>query len=356
MSEEVDARIHQTYRLVKRLGRGSYGIVWRAEDKATGEVVAIKKCFDCFQNGTDSQRTFREISLLKQLNGHPNIVQLYDVVPAQSGRDMYIVCEFMDTDLGAMIRGNLLQPVHAKYVTYQLLAAAKFMHSAGVVHRDIKPANILIDGNCRIKVCDFGLARLLVTGPQNSLTTYVATRWYRAPEILLSHSQYGFPVDLWAIGAIVAEMLQGKPLFPGTSSLDQLERIIQVTGWPVVSDSFEGHRLLSQINSRVEIKALCEILPKASTDALDFLRLVLALEPERRATAAEAIMHPFLIEFRTGQEPDCMRPVAVSVDDNLKLKPEQYQNILYRDLERRDLERRDLERRAHERHTLFSEA
>ena len=329
MSEEVDEGICRTYKLVKRLGKGSYGVVWRATDRETNEEVAIKKCFACFQNGTDSQRTFREISLLQALNGHPNIVQLFEVVPSSSGKDIYIVCEYMETDLSAVIRAGLLEPVHVRYVAYQVFSAIKYMHSAGVVHRDIKPANVLIDGDCRVKICDFGLARLLTT--KDTLTSYVATRWYRAPELLLSSTQYGFPVDVWAAGVIVGEMLNGSPLFPGTSTLNQLERIIQVTGWPTAETS----RLMSQVSSRVEVKPLCELLPRASVDALDFIRILLPFEPERRATATEAISHPFLIEFRNGNEPDCRHSISMAVDDNLKLRPEQYQSILYRELERR---------------------
>ena len=343
MSETIDEKVLSQYQMVKRLGKGSYGIVWKATNKLTSETVAVKKCFDCFQNSTDSQRTFREISLLEQLNGHPNILRLYDVLQSQSGRDLYIVCEYMETDLSAVIKANMLEPIHVRYVTYQLLSAMKFMHSVNVVHRDIKPANILIDSDCRVKVCDFGLARILNKGCTNVLTGYVATRWYRAPELLLGGTQYGCPVDLWAMGVILAEMLVGKPMFPGTSTVDQLERIIQVTGWPAAenapteSSSWQG--LIARCNPRLAVHPLCESIPKASVDALDLIRQLLQFDPAERTTADQAIHHSLLCEFRTGDEVDCMQPVLMAVDDNVKLRPEEYQCVLYEELRRTKSER-----------------
>lgn len=334
MSEAIDDQVAKRYQLVKRLGKGSYGIVWKAIDRETNETVAVKKCFDCFQNSTDSQRTFREICLLQELCGHENIVQLHEVIPAISGKDVYVVCEFMEADLGAVIRAGVLEPVHVQFVAYQLLCGLKYMHSAMVVHRDIKPANILINGECRVKLCDFGLARIL-SSRTNILTSYVATRWYRAPEILLKNSDYGFPVDLWAIGAITAEMVQGKPLLPGTSTIDQLERIVELTGWP-------SSRMPNEVNRRLVVKPLCELVPKGSIECLDFLRRLLQFDPCERATATQALDHPFMFGFRTGKEPDCVRPLSLAVDDNIKLRPEEYRNLLSRELSRKksDMESR----------------
>ena len=336
-SESIDDNVVSKYSIQKRLGKGSYGIVWRAVDKETNEVIAIKKCFDCFQNGTDSQRIFREISLLQQLNGHPNIVRLFDVIRSKSGKDLYMVCEYMATDLNAVIKSGILEPIHAKYICYQMLSGLKFMHSAGVVHRDIKPSNILIDSSSRIKICDFGLARLINNSNLDVLTSYVATRWYRAPEIILGCSKYSFPVDIWSLGTILAEMILGKPLFPGTSTLNQLERIVELTGWPSegeIEKMNPSEKFLNSLSSRIEVKPLCEVMPGATVDSMDMVRQLLRFDPTKRLSASAALEHPFVIEFRTGSEEESSEMIKIPVDDNIKLRSDEYRHVLYSELER----------------------
>lgn len=131
-----------------------------------------------------------------------------------------------ETDLHAVIRANILEEIHKKYIVYQLVKALKFMHSADLLHRDIKPSNLLLNSDCHVKLCDFGLCRNIAetAGPQPHLTDYVATRWYRAPEILLGSPRYTKGVDMWAVGCILGEMLSGKPTFPGTSTMNQVRR------------------------------------------------------------------------------------------------------------------------------------
>ncbi|XP_032323748.1 mitogen-activated protein kinase 15 isoform X3 [Camelus ferus] len=239
---EVDHHVAQRYLLKRRLGKGAYGIVWKAVDRRTGEVVAIKKIFDAFRDKTDAQRTFREIMLLQEFGNHPNIIRLLDVIQAENDRDIYLVFEYMDTDLHAVIcKGTVLKDTHKRYIFYQLLRATKFIHSGCVIHRDQKPSNVLLDASCSVKLCDFGLARSLSSLPEGpegqALTEYVATRWYRAPEVLLSSSWYTPGVDMWSLGCILGEMLRGRPLFPGTSTLHQLELILGTIPPP----SEEGH-------------------------------------------------------------------------------------------------------------------
>lgn len=343
MSETVDEQVLKQYKLVKRLGKGSYGIVWKGEDRETGQFVAIKKCFDCFQNATDSQRTYREIRLLQQLNGHTNLISLYDVISASSGKDLYVVSELMDADLGAVIRSGSLEPIHVQCIAYQLLCALKYLHSAHVVHRDIKPANILINAECKVKLCDFGLARIVNPRNSNVLTGYVATRWYRAPELLLECYDYGPPVDVWAVGTITGEMIQGKAVFPGTSTLNQLERIIEVTGWP----GFESGLIVPpEVNRGIDVKALCEILPRASVEALDFIRQLIQFSPKDRVSAATALTHSYIAGFYTGAEPVLGegQSVYLSVDDNIKLRPDEYRTVLQSELDRK---RKDIDAKFH---------
>ena len=161
MSEEVDAHVLRKYEIVQRLGKGAYGIVWRAIDRRSKETVALKKIFDGFQNSTDAQRTFREIMYLQGLTGHENIIRLQNVLKAENDKDIYLVFDYMETDLHAVIRANILEPVHKQFIVYQCLKALLYCHSGGLIHRDLKPSNLLLNEECLLKVADFGLARSL---------------------------------------------------------------------------------------------------------------------------------------------------------------------------------------------------
>jgi mitogen-activated protein kinase 15 len=203
MSEEIEAHVLKKYEILQKLGKGAYGIVWKAIDRKTREIVALKKNFDAFQNATDAQRTFREILFLQELSGHENIIRLLNVIRAENDRDIYLVFDYMETDLHAVIRANILEEIHKQYIIYQTLKCLKYMHSADVLHRDLKPSNILLNAECHIKVADFGLARSIASKESDSqplLTDYVATRWYRAPEILLGSTKYTKGVDMWSLG------------------------------------------------------------------------------------------------------------------------------------------------------------
>uniref|UniRef100_A0A8C9Q0W2 Mitogen-activated protein kinase 15 n=1 Tax=Spermophilus dauricus TaxID=99837 RepID=A0A8C9Q0W2_SPEDA len=285
----------------------AYGIVWKAVDQRTGEVVAIKKIFDAFRDKTDAQRTFREIMLLREFGDHPNIIRLLDVIPAENDRDIYLVFEFMDTDLNAVIRkGSVLEDTHKRFVFYQLLQATRFLHSGHVIHRDQKPSNVLLDANCRVKLCDFGLARSLSNLPEGpeggALTEYVATRWYRAPEVLLSSPWYTLGVDMWSLGCILGEMLRGQPLFPGTSTVHQLELILETIPLPTEEDlralgAGYSCTLLHLLGSRPQ-QSLDDILPPDTPrDALDLLRKLLVFAPSKRLSAAQALQHPYVRRF-----------------------------------------------------------
>lgn len=223
MSDKVEAHILKRYEILQKLGKGAYGIVWKAIDRKSKKVVAVKKVFDAFQNATDAQRTFREIIFLQELYGHENIIKLYNVIPAENDKDIYLTFEYMETDLHAVIKANILEDIHKRYIIYQTLKCLKYMHTADVLHRDLKPSNLLLNSECLVKVADFGLARSVAqtdSDAQPLLTDYVATRWYRAPEILLGSHKYTKGVDMWSVGCILGELMIGKPLFPGTSTLN----------------------------------------------------------------------------------------------------------------------------------------
>eukprot|EP01026_Neomeris_dumetosa_P049744 TRINITY_DN4354_c0_g1_i1.p2 TRINITY_DN4354_c0_g1~~TRINITY_DN4354_c0_g1_i1.p2 ORF type:complete len:244 (+),score=27.02 TRINITY_DN4354_c0_g1_i1:277-1008(+) len=232
MSEDIDKRVLRKYEIQQKLGKGAYGVVWKALNKKTKEVVAVKKIYDAFLNQVDAQRTFREIMFLQELNGQENIITLLKVLKAENDKDIYLVFEYMDTDLHAVVRAGILEDVHKKYIMYQLFKALKYMHTGQLLHRDIKPSNLLLNSECMVKLADFGLARSIAQLNQYEqtnriMTDYVATRWYRAPEILLGSQNYTFGVDMWSCGCILGELLMGKPIFPGNSTMNQLDRIIE---------------------------------------------------------------------------------------------------------------------------------
>ncbi|XP_022315183.2 extracellular signal-regulated kinase 2-like isoform X4 [Crassostrea virginica] len=357
MSSEIEPHITKKYEIKKRLGKGAYGIVWKAVDRRTGEVVAVKKIFDAFRNQTDAQRTFREIMFLQEFGDHNNIIKLHNVIKAENDKDIYLVFEFMETDLHNVIkRGSILKDVHKRYIMYQLFKATKYLHSGNVIHRDQKPSNILLDSECVVKVCDFGLARSLTqigvdaeTGDPN-LTEYVATRWYRAPEILLASHRYTKGVDMWSLGCILGEMLGGKPLFPGSSTLNQIEKIMSTIPLPSKEDiesikSAYGASILEKATLKSK-KSLEELLPDAPKDGIDLLKRLLLFNPDKRITADEALRHPYISRFHNAAEEISLNyDVVPPLSDDVQLTVEEYRNKLYEMIIQKKQERR---RRRHE--------
>ncbi|XP_055981392.1 mitogen-activated protein kinase 15 [Sorex fumeus] len=337
---EVDDHVAQRYLLRRRLGKGAYGIVWKAVDRRTGEVVAIKKIFDAFRDEMDAQRTFREVALLQEFQGHPNIIRLLDVIPAANDKDLYLVFESMDTDLHAAIcKGTLLKDIHKRYIFAQLLRATKFIHSGGVIHRDQKPANVLLDANCVVKLCDFGLARPLSGLPQGpegqALTEYVATRWYRAPEVLLSSRWYTPGVDLWSLGCILGEMLRGRPLFPGTSTLHQLQLILDTVPPPSQEDlQALGSGFSAAIRHRLHCRPprpLDTLLPPDTPpEALDLLGKLLVFAPDKRLSAAQALRHPYVQRFHCPASEWALDSAVRLPGQQERLSEREFRNRLYR--------------------------
>ncbi|XP_076412243.1 mitogen-activated protein kinase 15 isoform X10 [Peromyscus maniculatus bairdii] len=330
----------------------AYGIVWKAVDRRTGDVVAIKKIFDAFRDQTDAQRTFREVMLLQswlrssnslssqEFGNHPNIIRLLDVIPAQNDRDIYLVFESMDTDLNAVIqKGKLLEDIHKRCIFYQLLRATKFIHSGRVIHRDQKPANVLLDAACRVKLCDFGLARSLSDLPEGpegqALTEYVATRWYRAPEVLLSSRWYTPGVDMWSLGCILGEMLRGQPLFPGTSTFHQLELILETIPLPSTEElqalgSDYSALILQNLGSKPRQTLDALLPPDTPPEALDLLKRLLAFAPDKRLSAEQALQHPYVQRFHCpDREWTRGSDVRLPVHEGDQLSAPEYRNRLY---------------------------
>lgn len=345
MSEEIESHVLKHYEVVQKLGKGAYGVVWKClkkeKDKQKNTFVALKKIFDAFQNATDAQRTFREIMLLLQMD-HENVIKLINVMKAENNKDMYLVFDYMDTDLHAIIRAGILEEVHKQYVIYQITKCLKYMHSAELLHRDLKPSNILLNSECVVKVADFGLARSAAaqeSGAPTILTEYIATRWYRAPEVLLGSTKYGKAVDMWSLGCILGEVLIGKPIFPGNSNQHQLDVILEFTGKPTQEDiestgSDMAGSILESLSPPVK-KPVKEKFPNVSPEALDLLTKLLAFNPSKRPTAEETLEHPYLADFHNpNDEPVAPKLITVNIDDNRKASIREYRDELYKEIKR----------------------
>ncbi|XP_058284814.1 cyclin-dependent kinase 3 isoform X3 [Hylobates moloch] len=282
------------FQKVEKIGEGTYGVVYKAKNRETGQLVALKKIrLDLEMEGVPST-AIREISLLKELK-HPNIVQLLDVV--HNERKLYLVFEFLSQDLKKYMDstpGSEL-PLHLiKSYLFQLLQGVSFCHSHRVIHRDLKPQNLLINELGAIKLADFGLARAFGV-PLRTYTHEVVTLWYRAPEILLGSKFYTTAVDIWSIGCIFAEMVTRKALFPGDSEIDQLFRIFRMLGTPS-EDTWPGVTQLPDYKGsfpKWTRKGLEEIVPNLEPEGRDLLMQLLQYDPCQRITAKTALAHPY---------------------------------------------------------------
>ncbi|EKM49980.1 uncharacterized protein PHACADRAFT_166553 [Phanerochaete carnosa HHB-10118-sp] len=204
--------VERRWKLIREMGSGAYGYVISAVDEVSGEPVAIKMVNRVTQKIQLAKRALRELTLLRHFS-HENITGLIDVDISPNHDEIHVA------DLHQIIKsGQSLTVEHVQYFVYQILRGLKYIHSASVVHRDLKPGNLLVNADCELKICDFGLSRGFNAANDETatmMTEYVATRWYRAPEIMLAYRRYDTAVDIWATGCIVAELILGKPLFKG---------------------------------------------------------------------------------------------------------------------------------------------
>ncbi|XP_030241056.1 serine/threonine-protein kinase dyf-5 isoform X2 [Drosophila navojoa] len=280
------------YITLTQLGDGTYGTVVLGQRKDTGEKVAIKRMKRKYYSWEEAMN-LREVKSLKKLS-HPNIVKLKEVI--RENDTLYFVFEYMKENLYQMIkdRDTHLPEPELKSILFQVLTGLAFMHRHGFFHRDLKPENLLCSGPELIKIADFGLAREIRSRPP--FTDYVSTRWYRAPEVLLHSTNYGSSIDLWAMGCIMAELYTFRPLFPGSSEVDQLFKICSVLGTPGKVDWPDGHRLAAMIHFRYPdcIKVpLSSVVTRCSQNGLDLLEDLLAYDPEKRPTAQQSLKYPY---------------------------------------------------------------
>lgn len=285
----------ERYQKFEKIGEGTYGVVYKAKDRVSGEIIALKKIrLEAEDEGIPST-AIREISLLKELQ-HPNIVRLYDVVHTE--RKLTLVFEFLDQDLKKYLDvcdTGLDLPILKSFL-YQLLMGVAYCHHHRVLHRDLKPPNLLINREGQLKLADFGLARAFGI-PVRSYTHEVVTLWYRAPDVLMGSRRYSTPVDIWSVGCIFAEMANGKPFIAGTSEGDQLDRIFRLLGTPSTME-YPGIVELPEYHPNLPRyppppTGFSGLVPTLDATGIDLLAKMLQYDPSARITANDALKHPF---------------------------------------------------------------
>jgi len=289
----------EKYAKIEKLGEGTYGIVYKAKNRETGEIVALKRIrLDSEDEGVPCT-AIREISLLKELK-HPNIVRLYDVIHTE--RKLTLVFEYLDQDLKKYLDdcGGDIPTATMKSFLWQLLRGIEFCHEHRVLHRDLKPQNLLINRRGELKLADFGLARGFGI-PVRSYSHEVVTLWYRAPDVLLGSTKYSTPIDIWSTGCIFAEMATGRPLFPGNNVKDQLLKIFKLLGtpteeiWPAIVKLPQYDKTLPRHPAR----PLDQIITRGLDEqGYDLLRQMLVFDPTTRITASAAMEHCYFDDTR----------------------------------------------------------
>ncbi|XP_063231843.1 cyclin-dependent kinase-like 1 isoform X2 [Bacillus rossius redtenbacheri] len=294
----VSSRLMERYEKISKIGEGSYGMVFKCRNRDTGQLVAIKKFVESEDDPLIRKIALREIRLLKGLK-HPNLVNLLEVFRRK--KKLHLVFEFCDHTVLSELERHMHgcpEPL-VRQIVWQTLQAVAYCHLNNCIHRDVKPENILLTSQGVVKLCDFGFARVI--SPGESYTDYVATRWYRAPELLVGDTLYGPPVDVWAIGCVFAELVQGQALFPGKSDVDQLYLIRKCLGELSSrqlsifrSNEFFLGVTLQDPGSPEPLEAR---LRRGDARALDFLKRCVDVEPARRWSCEQLLLHPYLCDY-----------------------------------------------------------
>mmetsp|Transcript_51994 Transcript_51994/g.145964 ORF Transcript_51994/g.145964 Transcript_51994/m.145964 type:complete len:403 (-) Transcript_51994:72-1280(-) len=308
------------YTVLEPVGQGAYGVVCSAQDEEERVTVAVKKIENAFEHLTFAKRTLRELRILRHLQ-HENLIDIRNVFfcgAKESFEDIYVVSELMETDLASILKSSQpLSDEHCQFFLYQILRGLKYLHSAGVIHRDLKPRNLLVNSNCDLKICDYGLARIYYPTEEFHtcpMTEYVCTRWYRAPEVLCSWNNYEKAIDIWSVGCIFAEMLRRKPLFPGKNTQHQLQMIISTLGTP----EKEALRRIPNEKCRHFIeslpasggKPLEELITNVSPDALEVLKKTLRFGPNKRLTVEQVLERSYFAQLHCPED----EPVRTVLD------------------------------------------
>eukprot|EP00048_Salpingoeca_helianthica_P012192 m.175936 g.175936 ORF g.175936 m.175936 type:complete len:331 (-) comp15337_c6_seq1:38-1030(-) len=286
----------ERYTLLGRIGEGAHGVVFKAKLIESGEIVALKKVsLRKLEDGLPNTAV-REIKALKEIEEHENIVTLLDVF--SHGPGLVLVFEYMLSDLSEVMRNAASPLTEAQVKSYMvmLLRGVAYCHERHIMHRDLKPANLLISPTGHLKIADFGLARVFSADHERLYSHQVATRWYRAPELLYGARKYDNGMDLWACGCIFGELINNSPLFPGENDIDQLYCVLRVMGtpspqtWPEVVDFPDYNKITFPDMPPIPLE---QIVPDASSEALDLFSKLLCCQSSKRVSASKALLHAY---------------------------------------------------------------
>ena len=300
--QQEEALKEGKFTAISIIGKGTFGIVYRAKKENSDDILAIKRVFQ------DKRYHNRELEILKELN-HPNIINLrhYFYTKGKNESEIFLNCvtDYLPQTLSRILSINYqsrkqLEPFIAKLYAYQMLLSIKYIHSIGITHRDIKPQNILVDQKTnKIKLCDFGSAKKLIQG-QKSLA-YICSRYYRAPELIFGSTYYDSQIDVWSMGCVISELVLGRPLFPGSTPSDQLVEIIKILGTPTKDD-------IISMNPQFQEQKFPPIKPtpwekvfrnrKIPDHFIDLISKLLVYNPKVRLTAEKALEHIYFDEIK----------------------------------------------------------
>ncbi|CAG5082709.1 Oidioi.mRNA.OKI2018_I69.PAR.g10188.t1.cds [Oikopleura dioica] len=307
--ESVNRRFYETHNEIdKPIGHGAFGIVWAVTDPRTNVRVALKKMPHVFQNLVTAKRVFRELRMLCSFR-HENVLAARDVLlpcSVEAFDELYVLTPLMQSDLHKIIvSGQALTAEHAKIFTYQILRGLKYLHAADILHRDLKPGNLLVNGNCLLKICDFGLARAKEHNPNVTMTTEVVTQYYRCPELLMGVDHYGEEVDMWSVGCIILELLTRRIAFQANTLPEQLKLMVNTIGSPTINalsglDSAKRYvtSMKRSENKILRILQTQSCLEPHDISAVELVDRLLCWNRHERISAKEALRSPFIDEGR----------------------------------------------------------
>lgn len=281
-----------------------------------------------------------------RLLDHDNVLSIKTILKPESLEkfdQIYVVSELMETDLSQIIKSNQsLSDEHVQFFVYQILRGLKYIHSCGILHRDLKPRNLLVNSNCDLKICDFGLSRANIDSLMTNsaqLTDYIATRWYRAPEVILSWKQYTGAIDVWSVGCILAELVRRKVLLPASSEQEMMHMITELVGSPSVDlinqiEDEDNKQFMKQLPKRkgTDFNELFKGWPNA--DAIDLLKKMLTFDPAKRITISDALSHPYMKNLHFVDDEPVGEPVSrFDFDFELySLKTNEYKELIYEEI------------------------